>query len=59
VTDSALFIASAKLDMMLSELPAARQNLIMHGVELHIIGKDQQRCTVRSVSDLKCQNQNL
>ena len=42
VSDTALFIASAKLDMMLKRLQSARRNLIMHGAELHIIGKDQQ-----------------
>lgn len=42
VKDSALIIASKKLNMMLRNLPIARQNLIAHGAELHIIGKDQQ-----------------
>ncbi len=42
VDDKALFIASAKVRLMLGKMPGATKNLFKNGSELHIIGKDQQ-----------------
>jgi hypothetical protein len=53
VDDRALYIASAKIKMMLKHMDAARQNLIKNGAELHIIGKDQQTSDLPELADQK------
>src|ERR1700761_5057356 len=53
VDDMALYIASAKIKMMLKHMDAARQNLIKNGAELHIIGKDQQTSDLPELADQK------
>jgi alpha-glucosidase len=42
VDNRALYIAAAKVNMMLAHMDIARKNLAKSGAELHIIGKDQQ-----------------
>ena len=46
VSDEALMVARARLDLLLGHLPMVVSNLIVVGAELHIIGRDQ------STSDL-------
>jgi hypothetical protein len=41
VTDEALFVASERLAMLLSNQPVVAANLAAAGAELHIIGRDQ------------------
>ena len=41
VTDAALQIACAKVNMMLAALPQARSELSARGSELHVIGRDE------------------
>lgn len=42
VDDSALLIASKKINMMLKNSAIIRRNLVTNGAEFHVIGKDQQ-----------------
>jgi len=42
VSNSALYVATDKLHIMLQHVPIIRENLIANGVELHIIGRNQQ-----------------
>jgi len=56
VNDNALYIASAKVRMMLKNMPLARKNLIKDGAELHIIGKDQQTSDLPELADQKGKN---
>jgi hypothetical protein len=53
VSDSALIIASQKLDLLLENLPVARKNLITNGAELHIIGRNQQTSDLPEFRDRK------
>jgi hypothetical protein len=53
VNDSALYVASAKVKMMLKHMPIARKNLVKDGAELHIIGKDQQTSDLPEQADQK------
>ena len=53
VSDDALKIASRKLDTLLRYIPVVRSNLIANGVELHIIGKDQQTSDLPEFTEMK------
>lgn len=41
VDDRALFVARDKINLLLTNMPAARANLVRKGAEMHVIGKDQ------------------
>ncbi len=53
VSDSALIVASLKLDMMLLNVPVVRKNLITNGAEFHIIGRNQQTSDLPEFADQK------
>jgi hypothetical protein len=53
VSDSALLVASKKLNYLLKGMPIVRKNLIMNGIELHIIGKNQKTSDLPEFKEMK------
>lgn len=53
VSDTALKIASGKINTLLKQIPIVRSNLVANGVELHIIGKNQQTSDLPEYWEMK------
>ncbi len=53
VDDRAMVVAAGKLRMMLKDIPAVRQNLILNGAELHIIGRYEATSDLPEFADQK------